>query len=121
MEGDHPLSGFSYTEGCWEPKVCARNRAISLADKPTGTGVIGCVSGSTAGDDEDSRWRATTSVSGFSTINGCRSDEIPVFRVPEWFKFGTKGVTIACRPASREPAGEDETDLGLAHLDTVRR
>ncbi len=38
-------------------------------------------------------------------------------RVPsEEFKFGTKGVTIPCEPASQESVEEDERDLGLAHL-----
>lgn len=54
---------------CWEPRVCARNRAISLSVKPTGTGSTGCGSGSTvaADGDEGGSWSATISrsLSGF--------------------------------------------------------
>jgi len=95
--------------GCGELRASERNRAISLSDKPTGTGTTGRELG--PGDGEDRYWSGTISASEFPIIKGCCSAEI----LESWIvseEFGSKGVTIKREPKSMEPF-EDKIDVGL--------
>jgi hypothetical protein len=64
--GTHSMTRLRGQGDCWELKPFARNRAISLPDNPTGTGVPGCGSGNAVGDVGDRRWRANISAFGFA-------------------------------------------------------
>jgi hypothetical protein len=104
--------------GCGELRTSARNRAISLSVKPTGTGGPCRKSGTTAGGEEDGRWSVTIATPGSPIAKGCCSVEIP----KSWFaskEYGSKGVTIICGPAYTESV--EKIDLGLERLHLRRR
>ena len=108
---------------CGKLRASVRNRANSLADKPTGIGATGGESGSIASGDageEDRRWSATISASGSPMTRGCCSARIPESWVTSE-EFGSKGVTIKCGSAFMESVEYDKIDLGLDRLRLRRR
>jgi hypothetical protein len=92
---------------------CARNRAVSLPDKPAGTGVSSCESRVGEGCVADRRWRETIPASGSPVTDGhCSAKILESCAVPQI--NGSNGVTIGSGVAPMKSVAR--TDVGLALL-----